>query len=364
MRLCVTPSILKGDAPMAFAGVALAPANGLGFGHRTPIVRAVGEACERWWLDHADSDLELRRSSRTAAHWRSADADGPAQPSWPDSVSGPATVPAFNLSTGREVLIPEAVVYLNNWASPASAFGTTDSSGTACHGTFDAALDAALLEFAERQSLIAGWRLRASAVMEEMPLSSFSSPTMRQLAQAGRFTLVRPAVFENCAVAVVVWTATECPENQVRYCIGASAGWSDGEAVDGAVQECEQAYWNMAYNARFERIRSAGFDEIQRAYLRGNTTATADCWGWRRIEPPDRARPRRYTADALLDEICRSTSQLYAVSGWLRVHDGLFHVARLVSPDYFLSMNDPVVETPAALSGSGPVRNFDPLPFG
>jgi ribosomal protein S12 methylthiotransferase accessory factor YcaO len=306
----------------------------------------------------------VKRTGRADAHRRSGHPDGSAPPPWPDSVSGMPTVPAFNLSTGRRAAVPEALVYLNNRESPASAFPTTDSSGTACHATFDAALDAALLEFAERQSLIAGWRLRAPAVVEDMPSSMLSSPTLRQLAQAGTFTVVRPGVFDNCAVAVVMWTATECPENTVRYCIGASAGWSDAEAMDGAVQECEQAYWNMAYNARFERIRSAAFDEIQRSYLLGNATSTADRWAWRRIEPPERARSAEHAPGALLDEICGRTAHLYLAYGWLRVLEGDFHIVRVVSPDYFLSMNDPVTETPTAFAGMGPVRNFDPLPFG
>lgn len=229
----------------------------------------------------------------------------------------------------------------------------SDSSGLAVHTSQAMAIEAASLEFIERQSLVAHWSLgtpgQAVAIPEVLP------PRM----QKGYVELRDISLFHGIHVILALYSSTE---TTVKYSAGASASPNFGEAVRKALEECEQGHFLMEDN--LERINSRRnlVDEIQDNYVTYNSPGTIHLWP--AIERDYADKPKAGSQKAL--EILSSLDDPpFAVSDNVFWDGVQFHVCRIFSDSWYTGLHD-TNRLPTAIQSIADItrRTREYVPFG
>lgn len=171
-----------------------------------------------------------------------------------------STLPGYSLTAGQIADVPIEDVYfwvLGRNGQPQAA----DSMGAASHVTSEKAIEAAWLEFIERQSLIYHWLTRTSGNL--IPFQLLSTQTLRRLAPLRNFfdevLIVDISLHPAVCVAVVMGFGT-------RFMgIGVAAHWNTSDAVDSAMREVfAQLIYYSPWCARGRRtpFSTPSFDSI------------------------------------------------------------------------------------------------------
>lgn len=298
-------------------------------GHARSIrARALGEACERSF-----SFSPPRISGRQRLDTLPDDLRG-----WFEVLlegAGPNTcfdmVAAEDLSGGRRCQMPGLLATLAAHRDDA-ALPCRDSSGTAVHISHPRALYAAVLEFAERQSLTAfwyfghghrHWRLRAS-----LPgLDSETRATLAALETWGEVELAEISLFSDVPVVLAVLRGQRSP---VHFGAGGSGAGTQSRAIAKAVQELyqavvltEQLSWERASDrADLQEGDAGGENTLTTGYMTFNTEqgAAEVCAAMAAVRPLARpaqlcARPLLHHADILRTEACGPALHLSVLHG-------------------------------------------------
>lgn len=333
------------------------PGLALGGGHRGE--RALSEACERFWQlgwhiprklassrQFPDSIVELVATQCVSGEWSSP----------------VACIDAREYFSGHAVVLPEWSVGLFSAADALVPWGL-DSSGTAVHMSREQAFNRACLEFVERQSLTASWRLASGMTEVTAEYPEF----LEALPIPGLVRLFEISIFVTCSVILALWTSptpyshTDCAV--AIFAAGAAASFSE-RPVARAVSECVQAAVGMEYGLRFGGVFPETMDDIQRGYQ-----------SWNRLDTPDVWLERNHAFDAMgalhlghcreafLDELRTRCAELFVVEGPFRGCGR--YLIRLLAPDLFIGMNDTLRGRPKGFSFIDSCDwNTDAIPFG
>lgn len=237
-------------------------------------------------------------------------------------------VPAINLFTGAGSVLPLVMVSLARTSDDAF-LPYRDSTGCACHFDPDLALDSALLEFYERQCLVAATLTgRCREVIGSDGLLSLGDP-ISELARPfflnGTLRLAEIGFHEG--VYVVLTTYEGRKDSPVRYSVGCAASFDPRRAIAKSLAELQQGYVFFEFWDRLDRTnrRNGKNDEEQKQIVADNATNT-----WRAFSFFDDsysiqasvfiAQPRG-SRQELLNHLSSIGSQLYAYHGSLKIDD-------------------------------------------
>ena len=148
-------------------------------------------------------------------------------------------VHATELSSGKNVLVPAAIVYLGYQNPLGYGFPTPDSNGLASGNTPDSAVESACLELIERDAVSIWWynelpkpALEVNAHKSGL-INDFEKWTRSQERQFWLLDLTTD-------LAVPVAAAVSCGKDGTDYSIGFGAGWTNEAAARSAMGELVQ----------------------------------------------------------------------------------------------------------------------------
>jgi len=184
------------------------------------------------------------------------------------------TVPTLDLSTSQITQAPTVAFTLSKH-NDGRLFPYRDSSGTALHSSRERAIEAAVCEFVERQSLTLFWyfgHLNAAvdAVSELANLNGEARSILQVLNATGGVTLFDISLFSGYTSILAVYTSKS---GSVWFSSGASADRDRRQAANKAVQELYQAFVLMHQLIRGEKSETD--DNVTNGYLQLNTSDTA-----------------------------------------------------------------------------------------
>ena len=184
------------------------------------------------------------------------------------------TVPTLDLSTNQVIQAPAVAFTLSEHVDD-KLFPYRDSSGTALHSSREKAIDAAVCEFVERQSLTLFWyfgHLNAAvdAASELANLEGEARSILQVLSATGGVTLFDISLFSGYSSILAVYTSKS---GSVWFSSGASADQDPRQAANKAIQELYQAFVLMHQLIRGDKAETD--DNVTNGYLQLNTSDTA-----------------------------------------------------------------------------------------
>lgn len=229
-------------------------AGGTALEHEASVMRAIGEAAERYCLYFPDPDAfvdashdELVRSDHAVVPFETIDVFDPDRC---DAVGLGTVAPdtdlrwyhGVNLLTGDEVLVPAQQVWLSDEAIGTTRWYPTTSNGTACADTLAGALIGAITERIERDAVMRLWyKQRTPEQFElapESPIASLARDRFETAHRRIRFLdLGGPT-----GVPVVGCVAVDSRQRAPKFVIGGDADLSLTAAMRGALVETAQSW--------------------------------------------------------------------------------------------------------------------------
>jgi oxazoline/thiazoline synthase len=148
-------------------------------------------------------------------------------------------VKAISLRTGREVLVPAGIAFIDYVPRSGPKWFRADSAGCAAGATTEQAVLHGLLEVVERDALALWWRLGVNRDVVEVPESL--RPIRESLEKRGR-TLTLFGLQTDLGIPVI---AAVSARDGRRIYVGSAAGVSEAEASEKAVLELLQfVFWD------------------------------------------------------------------------------------------------------------------------
>jgi hypothetical protein len=177
---------------------------------------------------------------------------------------------AVEITTGRMVEVPTLLVSLRNHGKAHDFFPVNDSSGSAGHRLPENCYAAAVLEFVERQGLIAAWlskRVERPIVIDCAP-QCFAAETemaISVLTSRGRIHLADISMGWPVHSCLAMFEATR--GGCVRFAIGVAANLNAKIAIAKSIHELWQAYYHMEMMKTGRQWKK---NRLEENYLAGN----------------------------------------------------------------------------------------------
>lgn len=336
------------SAPMAPRFDGARGYNGGAVGHGTMTVRSA--LCELIERSHFFS-LTKGRCRRTLSHAFAEECAASfetafrqtAAPPHSDAVARHAfeMLPAVNLFDGTDTFLPLVAVSLAN-ASDDPYLPYRDSTGCACHFDPDHALDGALMEFYERQCLVASTLLgRCRSVIAIDGLGGMNAPLKRlptSLLEMGEIRLAEIGLHPGAYVVLATYEGRQGAP--VRFSVGCAAHFDPVRAVEKALAEVLQGHVFFGY--RDYMLRTGRVPPVEDVDIDAeNATDTWRAFSFFR-EPPtidlkEFARAPRGARADLLASLRAIGPNLLAYRGAAEVEGRIMCFYKVVSPDYPLT---------------------------
>ena len=307
----IPPVIDRNSMTLATAGFGASV--GIGFANPDGERRAAGEALERFWQQVGpSSDFKIYRLDDGEGH---------------------------TLRVAADIETVDVV---------------SDTSGLAIHIDRTLAIEAAILEFMERQSLISHWvmgtpsrRINHELILPPRLLS-------------GEVCVREISLFDGVYVVLAIFGSKT---GEVKYSVGACADRDLSSACYRALRECEQAHFLMEDN--LERMLQGRqlFDNIQTCYVNSNSYETVTLWP--KIGDDFVAEGFPVDLDGLLDIIGGISNPPYLALDAVYWDGVKYFICRIFSDCWFSGLLDtrrPCPELPPSIKAT---RHLEiPVPFG
>lgn len=265
-------------------------------------------------------------------------------------------VGAINVLNGTEVLYPSVCLNIARHTDDAYA-PSRDTSGCSIHFDADQCFKRSLLEFVERQSLIACWALgtysRKLILPNDAKISTLSkiNNVCTYLQRCGELHIADISVFEGVYVVLAAFSSNE-EASAVKYAVGASAHFSPEEAVSKAVLELYQGFVLMASLTDKGKVNHdlwGGLDGHMVKYAKANYSSTYSLFRpFSEIDDASQSSPL-YLEDYLmlpphhaldvLEVIREYTNFLIYYTDSFQLHNKIVVFGRITSPDFFHAMD-------------------------
>jgi hypothetical protein len=331
--------------------------SGTGFGFEDDVfVKAIGEYLERFVsfrAPHADAFSTVEAMgwpTEVISAILSLLTQISDEPAPPEHVF--RSVRVSRIDGSGDGLYPAILLSLHNSSDdPDSCYAPVrDSSGTAIHRTRHAALQAALLEFVERQCSTAMWMsgrcnnvqtLTSGASLVELGASP-SSPATRivdLMTEVGEVTLLDISFIEG-AKAVFIEFKPKSHSTHLGFAFGAAAAFDLGAAAEKAVVEAWQTSL-LRWQIRFFRSRSIGGQELIDHFAAVGPAFNLGV----KVDPikvganAERGVTERAEFKQLVRSLCSVGPHVVAHEVTLETADGQWYYAKIASPHFFLHMN-------------------------
>jgi hypothetical protein len=340
------PRLRRGQALVAQASRFSCTGTGVGVGEAAALTAYYEFRERRHFTAHIRSthrtslaDMEDRRFARclAAALRQTSGAQAEGLDSYPFAV-----VPGVELTTGRLVEVPLMMTTLRDSGTDNRFMPATDSSGMAVHAVPQQCLSGALLEFLERQCLLAAWLTGACQSYVELrsvpdEVGNGLRENLAALMARGRVYVVDISLnFSACAFLALYEADTP---SRIMFASGVSAKLDPVTALNKALVELWQGYCHM--DLLTGRMQWEP-DRLEKNYLAANGKGTAALFGLRpEFEGNLGQLLGRVPAsvDRVIKELSAITDNLAYVVGAEGDAADLLHFGRVVSPDCFLHMD-------------------------
>jgi len=263
--------------------------------------------------------------------------------------------PCLNLFEGRKEYIPSVLFSLGNHKD-AHLVPHRDSCGSSSHLCPDKALNVALLEFVERQCLLASWLFnRCSFLITTDPIQDLqhSDPRIRfikDLSMVGNIYLADISLGLSGYVVLAVFSSFSS-EAHVQFSIGCAAALKPMDAVIKALVEMYQSYVLMmgmhssVDKTLYERERHKHM-KLARNFGDRNDTKTVDDFGFFTTKGIKAQKLRDYIAsppleveDILIGLRSISENLLYYTNSF--AYGNHVHiVSKIFNPDFYVIMDN------------------------
>lgn len=258
-------------------------------------------------------------------------------------------VPAVEITTGRLIEIPAVLVSLGYHGKTHDIVPLNDSSGSAGHKTPDACYSAALLEFVERQSLIAAWlgkKPERSIIMGEAPglFSSDAEAAISAMTSRGRIHLVDISTGWPVHCCLAMFEASD--DKHVQFAVGVSAKWGAMAAIEKSIYELWQAYYHLELMLNGSMGKR---NRLEENYFRGNRTSSVSGFGIKKKKTYNAYQERdalcRWLNEpndnlaALVKSLGRVSSNIAYFTGAAGRGAGLGYYGTVKSPDFYLHLD-------------------------
>lgn len=250
-------------------------------------------------------------------------------------------LPAINLFTGEETVLPLVTVSLNRVADD-HFLPHRDSSGCACHFDPDRALTAALLEFYERQCLVAATLTgKCRHSINDTDLSKLDAQTAslaRPFLLHGKIHIAEIGFHDGAYVVIAAYQGL--PTAAVQFSVGCAASFSAHTALKKALAEMQQGYMFFEWRKRMrlrsrrnrnlaERIDKDNAADTWRSFPFFSQVPTLSCENF--LVLPTGSR------DGLLDNLKAISPNILAYHGATEIDRRIMCFFKVVSPDFLLT---------------------------
>lgn len=257
------------------------------------------------------------------------------------------TTRAFNLFSLEKQEIPAVIIALDNItaASDLTIYPDRDTCGCSFHGNLNDAMDGALCEFMERQSLLLYWlqgQANTEISGEIITGINYIDEIMSALRSEGEIRIFDITLPGAPGHAVLTLYGTTNEDSQIKYSTGLSYANSMEKALCKSVTELWQSYICMHNFLIGGYTDEDIIDDYQRHFLSCNKyesfTDLCENTLFRQsdvvlsLENP----PSDNDLLSYLEKISHNIFVYYARE---RASENLFWYTKVVSPDFFLHMN-------------------------
>lgn len=257
------------------------------------------------------------------------------------------TTRAFNLFSLEKQEIPAVIIALDNItaASDLAIYPDRDTCGCSFHGNLNDAMDGALCEFMERQSLLLYW-LQGQAnteISEEIITGiNYIDEIMSALRSEGEIRIFDITLPGAPGHAVLTLYGTTNEDSQIKYSTGLSYANSMDKALCKSVTELWQSYICMHNFLIGGYTDEDIIDDYQRHFLSCNKyesfTDLCENTMFRQSDVVLSLENSPSDND-LLNYLEKISDNIFVYYARERVSENLFWYTKVVSPDFFLHMN-------------------------
>lgn len=257
------------------------------------------------------------------------------------------TTRAFNLFSLEKQEIPAVIIALDNItaASDLTIYPDRDTCGCSFHGNLNDAMDGALCEFMERQSLLLYWlqgQANTEISGEIITGINYIDEIMSALRSEGEIRIFDITLPGAPGHAVLTLYGTTNEDSQIKYSTGLSYANSMEKALCKSVTELWQSYICMHNFLIGGYTDEDIIDHYQRHFLSCNKyesfTDLCENTLFRQSDvvlslenPP--------SDNDLLNYLEKISDNIFVYYARERVSENLFWYTKVVSPDFFLHMN-------------------------
>lgn len=257
------------------------------------------------------------------------------------------TTRAFNLFSLEKQEIPAVIIALDNItaASDLAIYPDRDTCGCSFHGNLNDAMDGALCEFMERQSLLLYWlqgQANTEISGEIITGINYIDEIMSALRSEGEIRIFDITLPGAPGHAVLTLYGTTNEDSQIKYSTGLSYANSMEKALCKSVTELWQSYICMHNFLIGGYTDEDIIDHYQRHFLSCNKyesfTDLCENTLFRQSDvvlslenPP--------SDNDLLNYLEKISDNIFVYYARERVSENLFWYTKVVSPDFFLHMN-------------------------
>ncbi|WP_255210159.1 YcaO-like family protein [Erwinia persicina] len=257
------------------------------------------------------------------------------------------TTRAFNLFSLEKQEIPAVIIALDNItaASDLTIYPDRDTCGCSFHGNLNDAMDGALCEFMERQSLLLYWlqgQANTEISGEIITGINYIDEIMSALRSEGEIRIFDITLPGAPGHAVLTLYGTTNEDSQIKYSTGLSYANSMEKALCKSVTELWQSYICMHNFLIGGYTDEDIIDDYQRHFLSCNKyesfTDLCENTLFRQSDvvlslenPP--------SDNDLLSYLEKISDNIFVYYARERASENLFWYTKVVSPDFFLHMN-------------------------
>lgn len=257
------------------------------------------------------------------------------------------TTRAFNLFSLEKQEIPAVIIALDNItaASDLTIYPDRDTCGCSFHGNLNDAMDGALCEFMERQSLLLYWlqgQANTEISGEILTGINYIDEIISALRSEGEIRIFDITLPGAPGHAVLTLYGTTNEDSQIKYSTGLSYANSMEKALCKSVTELWQSYICMHNFLIGGYTDEDIIDDYQRHFLSCNKyesfTDLCENTLFRQSDvvlslenPP--------SDNDLLSYLEKISDNIFVYYARERASENLFWYTKVVSPDFFLHMN-------------------------
>lgn len=257
------------------------------------------------------------------------------------------TTRAFNLFSLEKQEIPAVIIALDNItaASDLAIYPDRDTCGCSFHGNLNDAMDGALCEFMERQSLLLYWlqgQANTEISGEIITGINYIDEIMSALRSEGEIRIFDITLPGAPGHAVLTLYGTTNEDSQIKYSTGLSYANSMEKALCKSVTELWQSYICMHNFLIGGYTDEDIIDDYQRHFLSCNKyesfTDLCENTLFRQSDVVLSLENSPSDND-LLNYLEKISDNIFVYYARERVSENLFWYTKVVSPDFFLHMN-------------------------